>query len=108
MTRSEILQLIIAERERQFNLPGREFDILNTPNDWSGLVCKYASRGIVSHHTRTSRDEFVDDLVKAAAVILAALEHADLLVERKQLAEVVFCVRRENPLENPLVPPNLM
>jgi hypothetical protein len=112
MTRSEIVQLIVDERERQFNLPGREFDILNTPNDWSGLICKYASRGIVTHHTQTNRDDFVDDLIKAAAVILAALEHVDLLVSRNEMADIDYLgfsvARRKKTLDKPVVPPNLM
>lgn len=85
--RSDLVRRIVDERDRQFNLPGREFDMHNLPNDWIALICKYASRDTGSLHTAPSRSDFEDDLIKAAAIVLAALEHIDVMVARKLLVD---------------------
>ena len=59
----DIIKRILAERERQFNLPGREFDIQNTPNDWAGIICSYATEGICRNHMKISRADFEDALI---------------------------------------------
>jgi hypothetical protein len=41
MTRAEILNRIDAERHRQLELPGSEFDVRNNPNVWSSIVGHY-------------------------------------------------------------------
>ncbi len=75
MNRAEIVLRIANERVRHFDLPGRELDSNNTVNDWIAIIGRYifeeARRGVL----RPSREDFEDSLVKAAAVILAALEH---------------------------------
>lgn len=73
--RQQIVDLILAERDRQFNLPGSEWDGKNTPNDWLAIASSYCLRGTARKHTTPDGDEFEDDLIKAAAVILAALEN---------------------------------
>ncbi len=79
--RGEIVARIIAERERQFNLPGIEYDIRNSPNDWLALIGRYlyepSRRGAVN----PTRNDFEDCLVKAAAIMLAALEHGDTMTQ---------------------------
>jgi len=85
--RSDLVKRIVDERDRQFNLPGREFDLHNRPNDWIALICKYASRDSGSLHTAPLHSDFEDDLIKAGAIVLAALEHIDVMLARDLLAE---------------------
>lgn len=73
--RKLIVDRILAERERQFNLPGSEWDGRNTPNDWVAIIASYVARGSSRKGNNPTAEDFEDDLVKAAAVILAALEN---------------------------------
>lgn len=82
MTRDEIVQLILTERARQFNLPGREFDVTNSPNDWVAIVTSYSSDCVTRNHLKPEFDYYEESLVKAAAVILAALEHMDMMKKK--------------------------
>jgi hypothetical protein len=102
MTRSDFVKRIVAERDRQFNLPGREFDMRNLPNDWIALICKYASRDTGSLHTAPSRIDFEDDLIKAGAIILAALEHIEVMVAHKLLVEFRDPTKKPGQLPPPL------
>lgn len=74
-SRKELIDLILQERERQFNLPGAEWDGKNTPNDWIAIASSYCLSSTARKHTTPDGAEFADDLIKAAAVILAALEN---------------------------------
>lgn len=76
-TRERILGEISAERDRQFNLPGSEFDQLHSMNDWIAIAAQYLTRCADKKHTRSDRKEQRDSLIKAAAVIVAAVEHLD-------------------------------
>lgn len=73
-SRSDILARIEAERERQFNLPGSERDVRNTPNEWVAIAGHYLFEEIRRGNNPPDREGYEDSLVKAAAVILAALE----------------------------------
>ncbi len=73
-SRSDILARIEAERERQFNLPGSENDVRNTPNEWAAIAGHYLFEEIRRGANSPSLSDYEDSLVKAAAVILAALE----------------------------------
>lgn len=73
--RQEWIDRILAERDRQFNLPGAEWDGKNTPNDWMAIASSYCLSSTARKHSTPDGEEFADDLVKAAAVILAALEN---------------------------------
>ena len=79
MSRDVIIERILAERERHFNMPYREQDVLNTPNDWVAIIGRYVfeetRRGIV----KPDRQNFEDNLVKAGAVLLAALEQCEMM-----------------------------
>ena len=75
--RDKIVDLILAERQRQFNLPGSEWDMKNAPNDWIAIAASYLAASTRKKHTKPTADGFEDDLIKAAAVILAALEHVE-------------------------------
>ena len=79
MTRDDIVQLILTERARQFNLPGREFDVTNSPNDWVAIIASYSLDCITRNHRKPDVHYYEESLVKAAAVILAALEHMDMM-----------------------------
>ena len=73
--RQQILDRIAQERTRQDSLPGSEYDQKHSTNDWIAIATMYLSRAASRKNTPTSRDDFEDSLIKAAAVILAALEH---------------------------------
>lgn len=73
-SRADLLARIEAERERQFNLPGSESDVRNTPNEWVAIAGHYLFDEIRRGANQPDSEEFTDGLVKAAAVILAALE----------------------------------
>ena len=74
-TRERILEEISAERDRQFNLPGSEFDQLHSMNDWIAIAGQYLTRCADRKHTQSSKEDQAESLIKAAAVIIAALEH---------------------------------
>lgn len=80
---SDLLERIRQERDRQRILPGSEWDSKNSINDWIATAGHYlnepAIRKSSSSYVRGSKpsqEEFEECLVKAGAVILAALEHA--------------------------------
>lgn len=82
-----LLERIRQERDRQKTLPGSEFDEKNTINDWIAIAGHYlnepAKRKSSASFNRgalPTQDDYQSSLIKAAAVILAALEHTDQLV----------------------------
>lgn len=84
---------ILEERERQKTLPGSEWDSKNTVNDWLAIASHYLSqqakrRGSarITRGGSVTQEDFEDDLIKAAAVILAALEYSDHLKDKGELA----------------------
>jgi hypothetical protein len=86
MNRDAIMRRILAERDRQFDLPGREFDVRNTPNDWVAIVGRYLFEETRRGAFKPNRASYEDSLVKAAAVLLAALEHSSLMEENNEFA----------------------
>jgi len=76
-TREKILGEISGERDRQFNLPGSEFDQLHSMNDWIAIAAQYLTRCADRKHTKSDQKEQRESLIKAAAVIVAAVEHLD-------------------------------
>jgi hypothetical protein len=74
-TRQEMVERILSERDRHFNLPGSEWDVQNTPNDWIAIAATYLTSASSRKHTKPVAADFEEDMVKAAAVILAALEN---------------------------------
>lgn len=73
--RQRLLDLIAQERARQESLPGSEYDSKHTQNDWIAIATMYLSRAASRKHIPSSKEEYQDNLIKASAVILAALEH---------------------------------
>lgn len=76
-TRELILSEISGERDRQFDLPGSEFDQLHSMNDWIAIAAQYLTRCADRKHTKSNKTEQRESLIKAAAVIVAAVEHLD-------------------------------
>lgn len=80
-----LLERIKLERDRQRTLPGSEFDAKNTVNDWIAIAGHYlsesAKRKSSTSYNRgaVTQEDYEDSLVKAAAVILAALEYSETL-----------------------------
>ena len=81
----QFIKLIREERERQFNLPGSEFDMNNGPNDWVAIASRYLSEGARSRGITPTQEEFEDCLIKAAAIILAGLDHSKHMKNEKRL-----------------------
>ena len=79
------VSLVIAERERQYNLPGTETDYRKSPNDWIATICSILGEGAERSGIPPSRRDFERSIVKAAAVALAALEHIEVMSEAKKL-----------------------
>ena len=87
MNRSDILERIKAERERQLDLPGSELDANNTVNDWIAIAGYYLSQEARRATTLQSRQvDFEKELIKAAAVIVAALEHSQHMKSKGELS----------------------
>lgn len=85
--RAALLARIGEERERQFNLPGSEWDARHGPNDWVAIAAHYLGEEVRRGGTIPERESFERALIKAAAVILSALEHADAMQARGVLLD---------------------
>lgn len=93
LDRKQFLDRIEAERIRHHELHGSEFDLLLNMNDWIALATHYlsepvkpsSSRGMERGRLAVTKEEFEDALIKASAVILAALEHSQQLQNRRQI-----------------------
>jgi hypothetical protein len=83
--RKEILKLITKERDRQSDLPGSEWDTKNTPGDWVAIVSHYVSAEVRRNGQVPEAQAFEDNLVKAAAVIMATLENLATMRSRGEL-----------------------
>lgn len=85
--KTEIIKKILVERERQINRFGAEMDSENSPGDWISLVIHYASEEVKRNGVSPSSSEFENSLIKAAAIIIAAIEHIDIMKTRNQLRD---------------------
>ena len=79
------LEKVRAERQRNADLPGSEWDVKNTPGDWVAIVTHYVSAEVRRNGVVPETEEFEDKLIKAAAVIAAALENIDVMKDRGEL-----------------------
>ena len=86
--RSSIIERIKNEREKQVENPGSEFDANNSPNDWIAIATYYLTQETrrATMLDAPSSSEFEHELIKAAAVIVAALEHTELMKEDGKLS----------------------
>lgn len=85
MKLDSLLEKIRAERQRQADLPGSEWDAKNTPGDWVAMISHYVSAEVRRNGIVPETEEFEDNLVKAAAVIIAALENVEVMKGRGEL-----------------------
>jgi hypothetical protein len=83
--RAKIIESILSERERQFNSHGSELDLKNTPNDWIAIATSCLSEDVRRFDRIPTSDDFEHNLIKCAAVIIAALEHVDVMKLNKFL-----------------------
>lgn len=79
------LEKVRAERQRNADLPGSEWDVKNTPGDWVAIVTHYVGSEVRRNGVVPETTEFEDQLIKAAAVIAAALESIDVMKDRGEL-----------------------
>lgn len=77
LKRQDLLNQILEERERQFHLPGSEYDLKNSPAEWLAIISHYLHREVFRSGRKPNAEEFQDGLTKAGAVILAALENME-------------------------------
>lgn len=84
-TRVSILEKVADERDRQSDLPGSEWDSKNTPGDWVAMISHYVSSEVRRNGVVPETAEFEDNLIKAAAVIIAALENVTIMKQRGEL-----------------------
>lgn len=80
-----IIQKIVNERTRQFSLPGSEWDSKNTPSDWISIISHYIGSEVRRNGINPDSDDFENSLVKAAAVIIATLQHLETMKSRNEL-----------------------
>lgn len=71
MTKETIYELITAERDYQDKKWGKEFDHLNTPNDWIAYIFAYAGKAVT---LSWNREAFRTAVLKVAALSVAVLE----------------------------------
>lgn len=82
---TDIVDKVLKARQRQFDLPGSEWDAHNSPGDWTSLISHYVTKEVRVNGVAPLADDFEDALIKAAALILAALEHKQNMLDRNQL-----------------------
>ncbi len=85
MNRQLYLDALVKERERHFDLPGMEHDISKSPNDWIATICSIIGEALERSNVPPTRHDFERSMIKASAVCLAALEHVEIMVEKKTL-----------------------
>lgn len=84
--RNEITSRMMTERERQLNIPGLEYDVKNSPNDWITIIGRYLFEGVQRGADKPSKLAFEDSMIKAGAVIIAALEYAEHMKKHDRLS----------------------
>lgn len=82
---TDIYSAIVAERQRQFDLPGTESDVTKGPNDWITTIMNCLSEGTSRSGSPPTADDFERAMVKSAAVIVAALEHVELMRSKNKV-----------------------
>lgn len=83
----KILEEVKLERQRQADVAGSEYDLVNTPNDWVATAGHYLLQDVNRKKVVPNRAHFHDSLVKAAAVIVAALEYEQNMTSKGQLTD---------------------
>lgn len=83
----KILEEVKIERQRQADVAGSEYDLVNTPNDWVAIASHYLLQDVYRKKVVPNRAQFHDSLVKAAAVIVAALEYEQNMTTKGHLTD---------------------
>lgn len=78
-----IIAEIRAERLRQQALPGGGYDLIHSINDYVSVIIYYLPQYVNRKSTEPDQGDYHNNLVSAAAIIIAALEHEDALVSKK-------------------------
>ncbi|AFA44330.1 hypothetical protein DIDNDMLP_00507 [Klebsiella phage KP13-7] len=79
----EIILMLKEERQKQIHSPNTLGDTNKTKNDWTALCAYYLFEGASRPDKHVSFDEFRTSLIKAGAVIIAALETSFALEDEK-------------------------
>jgi hypothetical protein len=85
--RTEFLDWVLLERESHTGKFGSEMDGLKTPTEWAATISHYATEHISKYGIPPSKEDFKTSLIQAAAVVLAAYEYLDRMVENGTLVE---------------------
>ena len=75
--RQKIVDDIVLERQRHLDLPGSEFDARHSRNDWIAIAANYLTESATRRNHKIDPAIYRANLVKSAAVIVAALEYLD-------------------------------
>lgn len=75
--RQSIFAEISAEREKQEEGYGY-LDATNTPYNWSAYIGQYSTRHLIGDPSKVDAQQFRADMVKVAALAVAAIEAIDL------------------------------
>jgi hypothetical protein len=70
----KVLEEIFTERQYQETKWGDSFDSKNTANDWVAYIVKYAGQSVT---LPWNSDQFRTQLLKVAAICVAAVERID-------------------------------
>jgi hypothetical protein len=79
-----VIAEIKTERLRQQALPGSEYDLTYGVNDWISIVIHYLTQDVNRKGIKPDQGDYHNNLVRAAAIIIAALEHEDTLVNKNK------------------------
>jgi hypothetical protein len=91
MSTESILAQVAQERQKQKQLWGSEYDLQHGPNDWSAIAGSYLNSEVSNKGRSPNNDQWRDAMTKAAAVIIAALEHEENMCNKG-------CLSRDNIL----------
>lgn len=75
-SREDIIKMIMDEREHQVSNPNSLDDYKKTKNDWLAAIGYYLFETSSRTDRHVSFEEFRESLIKASAIILAALENS--------------------------------
>lgn len=75
--REKIFEEIRIERNAQDAKWGEEFDDGNSPYHWAAYIAQYATRNLIGDPRAASEAAFRGDMVKVAALAVAAIESID-------------------------------
>ena len=87
MKQEEIMKAILSERDSQYNRPGSEYDLTHSPGDWMCIISHYVNQDARRNGVKPDKVNFRNNLIRAGAVVMAALEHLDVMVKNDALTD---------------------